>query len=438
MKIYQKSMFALLLSMIFVLPAFSQETVEKTAKVKIIKEENGKRTVIDTVLNVKDIKDIEEIESLHDLLGDDALMDIDIDMDDLENNIKVMVKKHDGDSDDSDHTVFIFKDGDSEDMAEQIEIMMNGKEVDMDSLQDHMSKMEKMMTYKYEVESDEDSDGTTKEIIIMSSDGDKDGQHMMFFSDDDLKGDEQSIDITVEETDDGKKMIVKNSDGTKKEYTIEKGKGAYLIDDEGNMTSINNDSDVDWQDKSEGSKTQHIIVDMDDEGDGQKVIVKKTISIDTDAAGESQKTIIWKDEESEKSEGEHEVIVTVIKSDDPDMKTVEHRIWIGTPEAEDYALMGKAGVKAAPSEDQKLNIERLAINPAEDESTYKVSFNADKGNKTDIYFIDDSGKVFFKEKLDDFSGNYKKELNLKDNLGKSFYLLIAQNKKFKAYKIRVK
>ncbi len=67
----------------------------------------------------------------------------------------------------------------------------------------------------------------------------------------------------------------------------------------------------------------------------------------------------------------------------------------------------------------------ISVYPNPNNGTFTITFNQEEKLKTAIEITDSQGKIVFKEKLGNFSGTYKKELDLKKN-GTGVYLINVQ------------
>lgn len=117
---------------------------------------------------------------------------------------------------------------------------------------------------------------------------------------------------------------------------------------------------------------------------------------------------------------------------DEDGKTKEIEI---KGEGEDQMIwMEKEG--AEKNESESLNVEVLTGSPNPNDGRMKISYQGQEGPIM-IEVLDLNGKEVFREKLDQFDGNYEKEINI-DNIKGTMILKISQGDKIKTQKIIVK
>ena len=116
-----------------ILPAHvSAQEKEKEVKIKMIKEKDGERTVLDTIIYVSGDADALDMDELKEILEEEGIEDVDFDFDfDSEDNVKVKVITMDGSG--SDHNkMVIIKSGDDEEMMEmetEYIISVDGSEI---------------------------------------------------------------------------------------------------------------------------------------------------------------------------------------------------------------------------------------------------------------------------------------------------------------------
>ncbi|MCD4681846.1 MAG: T9SS type A sorting domain-containing protein [Bacteroidales bacterium] len=246
-------------------PIFAQEEEEKTIKIKkVMKSEDGTEVVIDTTFTVKDLKDLENMDVM---LGDELIEDIDIklqDLDDLDDlDVDIFVSDEDGTEEK--HIIMVKRKGD-EDGESMQEIMSEYKYI--------VGEGDSTKVIELKISGDGDAifisddgeiktietDGGEQKIIIKKC---KDGEDIsIIYSDDAGWEGEHMINIEVEDSEDGKKVIIKEENGEVKEYMIEGDEGAYMIDEEDVFVNVMKTKDGD---KTTIIKTKCIVKSLNEE-----------------------------------------------------------------------------------------------------------------------------------------------------------------------------
>jgi hypothetical protein len=70
--------------------------------------------------------------------------------------------------------------------------------------------------------------------------------------------------------------------------------------------------------------------------------------------------------------------------------------------------------------------ENMDVYPNPNDGTFKIRYESDEKQKTNITVTDASGKKVFEEDLGKFSGSYEKEIDLK-KFGSGMYTITIQN-----------
>ena len=444
MNYLQKLMLVLCLSILFLSPGYSQNKEDKTVNVKIEKEIDGKKTVLDTNFVISNLKELEKLESLNELLDDETLnhLKFDINADSLSKNIQICIKQIEEGMGDSAMNVFVSENGDLDDLEKEIEIVLEKLDADLnlDSLNEQLGNMNKTMTYSYEIEDDSDTNGTQFKVIIHSKGAEDSAKKMMFVSSDEDSGDHQHMDVEIEEGDDGKKVII-TENGETREYSIDGDQGVFFIDDDGNVEKV--DEDIDWESDGTSSFKYKVNVDRDEDNDAgakKKVMIKKIISdedVDIDADGKHEVMVWLEDGDDVDDGGETEVFVEVNGDKGTTDKKTVHKIRIKSLNDKDYSLFKKAGITRDPNEGQKMEIEHFMLKTTNDEGSYQLSFSLGTSGKTEVFLIEDSGKIIFNDKLNEFEGKYEHEIKLKAYAENPIYLLVKQDGKYGARRINV-
>ena len=409
-----------------------KESKEKEVKIKVVKEKDGERTVIDTTLHVQDLMDAEDIEELQELLEANGLGDLDIDIqhiDDMLEDIDVEVLESVSGTG-LEKTIVVKKTGEGDDDGEKhvfVTVITSDSAADGNIMKMTM-------------------DGTSHSYIIKTGDDEdlewnEDGEKVMMFTDengnqteivigsDDLEWNAMGeTQVEVVGGEDGKKVIVKNDDGTTREYDLPNEKGTYIIGENGELKKI--EEDVTWVDDKEGMKRLTVHVGDDNEAlvimDDGDVIELKDL--------DDNHMMIFTDENAE--EGEQEVFVRVIEKKEG-TKTIKIRskIVVASPDEEDIKAMEKSGIDLAAREEQKLNLEKLVFHPNPSSGKFNLEFITPESTPVQVAIYDINGREVYKEDVKDFDGRYDKEIDISSENSGTYFLKISQGKKMTSRKI---
>jgi len=320
----------------------------------------------------------------------------------------------------------------------------------------------------------------------------------MIITDDDGKHEE--VKIIREKNDDGEVTVRKFVNGEEVEVSEEdlehhqnhwhhRGGGehhAIIIED--------GDGDLEWTPK-EGEHNVELKVEMDDEGNmkvqkfvnGEEVEVTEEemekiqqgngnvfiihedhmgdIDIDMDSMMNHMEMKVEILDEEDMKDGENRVIIREFHSDgeshehhDHKMRKemrMKHHIAVDGEDSEDFTLVlvhenygetMEAHMQMriiSDDDDEEVNERGVALNdpisvyPNPNDGTFTIAFDQKNEVKTSIRVVDAQGKVVFKEKLGDFSGSYKKELDLKKHGAGVFIVTIQQGDETSSRKVIV-
>ncbi len=353
----------------------AQET--KKVHLKLVKEINGEKTVVDTIIEGDDTQDylFYTLDKEGDINLDSLLKDVDIEKKEGMKVIKMKIKDKDCDSEKK-MWVTVTADGDDDHVV--VKLDADATWVDSDG----------------DLTIVGDSIKVAKEIFVSS--GDKD----MIFIGDDAKKIKMKVDSddkytwTIDSSD--VKMIKVDKDIILRDN--EEGKfNIYISEsDEGVKETV---SEV-YVTKGEGkSKTIELIMDADDENDHVKLIDLH--------------------EKMEKS-GEN-VVITKYKTEDG-------KIIIKAEIAED-----NLSIKEKKSSDcVNINIDYNS------KGKVKLEFKLENKETTVVKIVDNEGKTIFKEKIKDFNGSYSKEIDLSKEQKGIYFIKIIQGEKTITEKLTIK
>ena len=180
-----------------IINAQEERKKEKKTRIKIVTEEDGKKTVIDTTFNTDDF-DKEAFMKEHNIKIDEGSdnmkltkeIHVTVEEDD-DGNVKKIIK-----SDSNEETIIIKKHHGSADEEELMIIM----ESELDDLDEKMKELDAEM-----IELDSEIKMKIKKIKVDTDDGE---QYIIIIKDDEGKSDKKMIFIT----EDGEKVIIKSDD----------------------------------------------------------------------------------------------------------------------------------------------------------------------------------------------------------------------------------
>lgn len=421
-------------SLAFVPAQLQAQEKEKEVKIKIVKEKDGERVVIDTTYTITVDESLVDLEELSEILKAEGLDEFDMDFDFTgDENMKVKVIKMD--EDDMGEKVVIVRhtDDESGDLEKEMEYIISGSD-DVTGAHDHHINVSTgghavFVTEDGKVHKAGSGEGKHNVFVYEVDD---DGAEDMFFGDDEIvwAGD-NSRKIEVVEGEDGKKVIVENEDGTKTEYLLEDGKGTYFIGEDGEMKKM--DDDVDWVDEQAGMK--HVRVSVD--GDKETIIISdngETIELEDIDKGANAFFF-----SSDAGEGDQEVFVEVIKKQEGDKTVViKNKIILKSLDEDDFATLEKSGVEWNDKDADKLEVDKLAFHPNPSDGKFTLEFTTPKQGTTELAIYDINGKQVYNERITNFKGHYKKEIDISAEEKGTYFLRINQGKKVSTRKIILK
>lgn len=406
---------------------FAQEK-EKEVRVKMVKEKDGERTVVDTSFTIHGDEDFQSLEELKALMKEEGFEDFDIEFEgdeditvdvmkmDASNNQKIMVvkqKKGEDAVEEEEYTITIMK-ADPGDGTSTMKMTMNADGHGV------------LITDDGEVHEIEKGEGEHK--IIMYKQGDGDEMDLMFSGDEAVWVDDEKHYIEIIEGEDGKKVIVENEDGTKREYNIEEGKGTYFIDEEGELEKV--DEDATWVSDQEGMEKITVHVGGDHEA---IVITEDGETIELKDFGKNQNVFFYSTDEGE---GEQQVFIEVIEKKEGD-KTIKmkQKIIVQSVCEDDIKSLEKSGVKLGSEDTEKLEIEKLVFHPNPSDGKFNLEFSTPESGTTEVLIYDVNGNKVYEERITNFKGKYNKEIDISSENKGTYFLVIRQDNKVSSRKI---
>lgn len=383
-EILLKSVAIIVLFFLYIASTLAQEEKKKiTFKMKIEKEINGKKQIIDTtiVLNNLDELNIEElnkkgifnIQKSKD--GKDIKLfykDIDIDEENITGKHKIIIKTNDN--------INI----DNEDLIDM--------DIEMDENGEHK-------IVKWNAKEGTDKELKSKRIIMMKTD---DSEGLEWIEEDiHINGDNKNNNLFIISED----ITGTIKDGLKTDTIIE-GNDTIIF-----KTIVNS---IDVNDKSK----KNVLILKDG-----KLTIDKNINIDSD------KILIKNDNKDVK-------IIKIKKNDGTEEITVE--ICINEITKDELKTISKKGIKTELENDvEKLELNELNFYPNPSNGQFKLEFNVAEKSKTLIKIFDLSGKQVYIEKLHNFSGKYSNDIDLSSNKPGTYILQIIQGNKMLSKKLLI-
>lgn len=423
-------------SVVLLLVAFSSATIQlnaqesdektKEVKIKMVKEVNGKETVIDTTFEIASLEDLENIEGLEELgitLSEFTEAG--------EAGFQVMTFESDGDGEMQ--TMIITQDieeeiGEDGEIIKTIDLIVEVAD-SLDNAKVITLKMEGNESTVFisddeEIKTIETADGE-KTIIIKHTGDVSDGDIIVMHGDDVDWHEKMGTNVRVEETDDGNIVIVTDENGEVSEFLIKEGEGAYMIDEEGNLTKMEDDKDIIWNDEGD-----NVWIDIEDDADGKVVVVK---SYSTDEMDTNHNVFVTDGGDGE----EREVFVNVIKKQDGDNTIIiKSKVIVETLDEQDNETMEKAGIDLKPeSEENELIVESLKFSPNPSNGKFLLKFTTPQEGNADIKIYNINGVEVYSESLKNFNGTYENEIDISGEKSGTYFLKVTQGDNIMSRKI---
>lgn len=227
------------------------------------------------------------------------------------------------------------------------------------------------------------------------------------------KHSEKNVELKVEVDDEGKMTVRKFVNGEEVEVSeeelqkIESGNGKVMIIHEENAGNIDIDSilhDLEFD--------IEVLEEMDTEEGQKRIIVKEVLMENLTKEGESEE--IRKEirvQSHVEVEGDEDFTVVLVTEN-----------YDASAQAEMNVNVQRQSISGA--DEAKLN-QPISVFPNPNNGTFTIAFEQKNKLKTAIRIVDGQGKVVFKEKLGNFSGSYRKEVDLKKQ-GPGMYIVTVQ------------
>lgn len=425
----------------FLTTSIAQENEgQKQVKIKMVKEVNGERVVIDTTFDISSLEDIEDIPELEEFLKNNDMEDFDfniVDINDLTDmDVEIIESEENGEV--ITKTIIIKSSDDGE--------IETDKEYNIVVHTSDSSEHGKIMKvsvdgdgHAYYFSDDEDihemdiNVGGEKHMIIVKKSADGDEANVMVtegnFS---LVSDEGGKSIRIEDDGEGnKKVIIENEDGTTEEIITNDEKGAFMIDEEGNLKKVSEDSV--WV----GDDGEMITLEVNVDDDDKTIIIKENgTTIEIKDLDEKHNVWVYTSDDDSDTDEDVEVFIEMIKKTDGDKTiTIKKKVILKQVCEKDMENFEKSGLDLEPGEDNKLELEKLVFAPNPSDGKFTLKFNTPDGGKTSISIYDVNGTGVYNETIRNFDGAYNKEIDISSEGHGTYFLKIQQGKKFSTRKI---
>ncbi len=279
---------------------------------------------------------------------------------------------------------------------------------------------------------DIDVDGD-KHMIIVKKNKDGDEANVMV-TDGDFSwvSDEDGKSIRIVEGEDGKKkVLIENEDGSTKEIILDDEKGAYMIDEDGNLKKVSENAV--WVDDSGEMITLEVNVDDDD----KNIIIKENgKTIDIKDLDENHNVWVYTSDEEVDADNDVQVFVEMIEKKDGDNTiTIKKKVILKSICEKDMESFEKSGVDMEPEAEYKLDLEKLVFAPNPSDGKFTLKFKTPDTGRITINIYDVNGKEVYKESIKNFDGNYEKDIDISAEGQGTYFLKIQQGDKFSTRKI---
>ena len=406
----------------------------------MIKEVNGERVVIDTTFDAANLENLEDFPELQQFLKDNDMEDLNlniVDIDDLSDmDVEVIETGEDGEA--ITKTIMIKSSGDGDiEMEKNYNIMIH---TDDSSSHGKVMKVKVDGSSQAYVYSDEgeiqemevDVDGEKHMIIVKKNADGKEANVMVTDGDFSWAEGEGGKSIRIEEGEEGKKkVVIEEEDGTIKEILLDDEKGAYMMDEDGNLKKVSEDAV--WID--EGGEMTTLEVEVDD--DDRTIIIKENgTTIDIKDLDENHNVWVYESDDHSDGDEDVQVFVEMIKKQDGDNTiTIKKKVILKRVCEKDLENFEKSGVDIEPGEGNKLELEKLVFSPNPSDGRFTLKFNTPETGKTSINIYDVNGKEVYKENVKNLDGPYEKDIDISTEGKGTYFLKIQQGKKFSTRKI---
>lgn len=147
----------------------------------------------------------------------------------------------------------------------------------------------------------------------------------------------------------------------------------------------------------------------------------KDAGVDTKSKG-TKKIIVINETEAKVGDHKAEAFTKVVVVKKSDLKNADEA---------DIKRLGKS----VGENDGKLKIEKMNFYPNPNNGKFNLSFTLAEKGDTEISILNIDGKVVYKEKLANFSGNYEKEIDISKNAKGVYFIKVEQGKHSQVKKI---
>ncbi len=247
---------------------------------------------------------------------------------------------------------------------------------------------------------------------IMIKDGDTDLEWIE-------KEGSESVELKVEVDDEGNMKVQKFVNGEEVEVSeeemqkIENGHNNRIMIVHGDHEG---DLNIEMDSIMEMIEMEVEMMDVEGMEEGQKHVIVKEFHVDGETSSDQKKEIHKEFRMKKHVEIDGEEDFTVVLVHENYDESIEESMQV--------RMMVQDEGNASGDREMSLN-EPISVYPNPNNGTFTIAFNQKNEVKTSIRIVDAQGKVVYKEKLGEFSGAYKKELDLKKH-GVGVYIVTVQ------------
>ncbi|MFH2142113.1 MAG: T9SS type A sorting domain-containing protein [Bacteroidota bacterium] len=231
-----------------------------------------------------------------------------------------------------------------------------------------------------------------------------------------------TLDVIVDEVESGGEKI----------YTVKIGNddGSDVVKTE---KKIIISSDCDGGAKGNNKDVKVIVIGDDENSDKWDVIKEDDCIVRVKELNNGEKKIIIKSSVDTVCDKNN---IKVIKTKDGKEEMIIHpKVCVVMLTDDDKEVFKKSGVKTMSEECNSLDVGELNFYPNPNTGKFNLKFNLENKEKTGIKIYDINGKVVYNEIINDFNGEYNKEIDISDKGKGTFFLCIMQGDKVMNKKI---
>lgn len=220
------------------------------------------------------------------------------------------------------------------------------------------------------------------------------------------------------------KMIIKEGDSSMKSYAYsvgyDGGEYSFVVIGDGDSLSEKCNEAITIMTKKFGDS------DGEDERVYRVISAGKT-KVDIE---DCEKAYVYIDGSKDNDDGYYSL---VLKSKDGDL-FITTKIKQVEVDEDDKELLKKAGIDFSNKE---LEVDHLIFYPNPSDGVFTLKFELEEKGDVNITIVDMKGKTVYNEKLDNFKGEYKNQIDIKKQSPGTYFIIIEQNGKMTTQKVLI-